>query len=503
MEKRSANRPSKKQTLAMAAIGLIALAGGALVAKSMFFMISGKPKPMLQEVDQSPGCASAKPVPFLSVFGNRIRKQEEYFEVGVGNFCYMRGQVLPIQRKRFVLTQDQVSSALPLPQALTLMIPVSAGIGEIIQVIVINQPPKEIDADELAQALNTSDTENLGQILRANIANEVTAPWTLFKVRIQSDSQVLHSREKPYAVDLTRGLVTVNVDGGPMMDWGGNDKLMLSKSLAEGATLIDIRSESEFKKYHHPQAVHVPYSEAKPVNLSSIATYFPDPSADTFNLEGLPEDKTKTIIFVGAGNHDTRTYKAFVLAQLKGWSQAKILHGGARALTGTPLRTPEQIPGVESVSAKDAAKLILDARTEADATVFVDVRSRAEFELDRIKGSHSIHDPDIALQVPDTLNIDEPLAESDQKALHEQMSWKLSHDVKTIVMYGADDMDWRPLNLLSSMARSYASAKILWLRGGFGSWLTMHDLEPSQFQTTQDLPTASGAENAEPRKTDK
>ncbi|WKB54980.1 rhodanese-like domain-containing protein [Eleftheria terrae] len=91
--------------------------------------------------------------------------------------------------------------------------------------------------------------------------------------------------------------------------------------LAQGAVLVDTRTEKEYKAKRVPQAVFVPYVEK---SLKDVAF---DASQDSFT--GLDKlDKNKPTIFACNGAECWKSYKASKMATQKGFRQVYWFRGG-------------------------------------------------------------------------------------------------------------------------------------------------------------------------------
>lgn len=95
----------------------------------------------------------------------------------------------------------------------------------------------------------------------------------------------------------------------------------VQKLIAQGAVLVDTRTEKEFKAKRIPLAIFAPYIE------KSVKDIVFDASLDDFSsLERL--DKSKPTIFSCNGAECWKSYKASKLALTKGFSSVYWFRGG-------------------------------------------------------------------------------------------------------------------------------------------------------------------------------
>lgn len=108
------------------------------------------------------------------------------------------------------------------------------------------------------------------------------------------------------------------LEGGEVIDVGRAHQLMQAGS----ALFIDTRSPLNFGKGHIPGAVTIAYREK-----SEYAANF-DAGLDEFEVDRLPADRSKALVFYSDGPTGWKSYKAAVLAIRRGHHAVYYLRDG-------------------------------------------------------------------------------------------------------------------------------------------------------------------------------
>lgn len=92
--------------------------------------------------------------------------------------------------------------------------------------------------------------------------------------------------------------------------------------MGQGIPVYDVRAQQEFNEGHVPGAIHVPYNEA-----SAKEPEF-DASADSFDLDKLPQNKNSALLMYCDGTTCWKSYKSASMAIKNGWKNIIWFRGG-------------------------------------------------------------------------------------------------------------------------------------------------------------------------------
>ncbi len=91
---------------------------------------------------------------------------------------------------------------------------------------------------------------------------------------------------------------------------------------AKTATFIDMRSPMGYGKGHVPGAISISYREK-----SDFSANF-DAAIDSMDMEKMPQDKARPLIFYGHGDDGWKGYKGAVLAMRAGYKNVMFYRDG-------------------------------------------------------------------------------------------------------------------------------------------------------------------------------
>jgi rhodanese-related sulfurtransferase len=142
----------------------------------------------------------------------------------------------------------------------------------------------------------------------------ITGAFRLFAVSLVMLAMIA----APSFADYQRPETPMSLPGGTIIDAQEAQRILN----AGGAFFFDLRSPFNYGKGHIPGAVSLPYKED-----SQYSPEF-DPSADKFDLNQLPAEKSALIVFYSHGTNGWKAYKAAVLAIKSGYTSVKWLRSG-------------------------------------------------------------------------------------------------------------------------------------------------------------------------------
>lgn len=367
--------------------------------------------------------------------------------------------------------------------SLQLKVPVFGMGAKIKNILKIKHPAVELSDAQLSR-WTEADKSNIHNLLDLLKQSTPAPPYSLVEFALSGIPLFIPTRSSPFVIGFSNPLVWLDI--GPRSTLDGSS---LQLSIKLGATLIDVRSDHEFEKGHFPSANHIPYIANEELRFGDLNSYLPAPGKDQFDMKRLPADKSAILIFVGSGAHDSRPHKAQLLARLAGWKNATVLYGGERARRQIPLLTPNKDNNIQPLSALDSEQLMFEMNA-----VIVDVRSSAEIATGRIPGSVALSNFRIPNEASSIWALDEMI---DSKRLAKMANAMDLPPVITkggpmVIFYGADEMDWRPLNLGRMFAIRFPKKKIYWLRRGLAEWAYMARIAPDRIKVETANEPASG-----------
>lgn len=92
--------------------------------------------------------------------------------------------------------------------------------------------------------------------------------------------------------------------------------------MGQGVVTVDVRKKAEYSEAHMPGVLHLPYK-----SKSDKSADF-DPSADKWQKEQLPADKSQPVAFLCGGVYCWKSYKAAKLALDDGYETVYWFRGG-------------------------------------------------------------------------------------------------------------------------------------------------------------------------------
>lgn len=267
------------------------------------------------------------------------------------------------------------------------------------------------------------------------------------------------------------------------------DETRESELLQNGALLIDVRSPEVFQGSHHFSARNIPYIKADPTEHNPFLPLNVFRAKDRFDLQQIPSDKSRELIFSGADQFDITPVRAMGLAFLAGYRRLFWFREGDAGFRRAGQEAPLAWSGIQTLGAAEALKLKLAGAP------FIDIRSPSSGSVNEgLAIAGRVLAPYMGRNTPEEWS---KLTVAHFQGDAESFSTLPlpQNKGREIVIYGEDKYDWAALKA-AIWAKAGGWTQVYWLREGLAGWLSARDLDPEKF------PVEGAATRAAPQSVD-
>lgn len=432
----------------------------------------------IESATNTAGCLNPRPGPAtVGLLGGKI--DSTTYTLDDPYACYHVGDAVSVRVQHSRIPVSSSLQALFKSDSVVVMQPLQAGessmTGTVKEIYALSSEGLKLSPEEISNGIQSGNPELMREIVDSIRRMNRRAPVSILRIELNKPPEIRYSRISPTFPRLMGRIVTA--DNAPEQRFALGQ---LSTVTQLGATVIDVRSQEEFSRSHHPGAIHIPYVEKHPVDIALAENFLPHPDEDQFDLHKLPKDKDRILVFVGEGLHDPRASKAQILVKAGGWEKASVLFGGERARLGKALMTPTETPNeIKVLSPSEAVALV-----NQQSGQILDIRSEQERAIRAIAGSKTAEPFVERSKIAALVHQDRELAPTEIDALKSAIAIEKINSSTPLILVGMDEMDWRPLNFARILKAQGAGFTIYWMREGLGGWLQMASKTPDVYQTT-------------------
>ncbi len=259
------------------------------------------------------------------------------------------------------------------------------------------------------------------------------------------------------------------------------DRAEFEAAIESGWSVLDVRSDSEFKSLNVQNSINLPYVLAPRALIREPISLW-ESQGDAHQLARLQLPVDKEVVVVGQGTADLRAYRTAALLADRGYQKVFYFWEGMDYFLRNRQTPPVTSELIQVVNLEEAFRVMNDP---ANPPLVIDVRAPAQFEQGSI-----IKARNFPMQEKGPVPFRRSgLSARALKAYGEK--WDLPTDVprtRPLLIYGFD-ADWAAYKA-AVMAKDAGFSTVYWMRAGYLDW-------SSYFPSSVTRPLRAGQQRGE------